>query len=94
MRLTSALPWALFQNLPLINIARTPARFNFAVGFAMAVLVGYGVSVLLSMGRKLAEREAVNVIPNRRSETVGQALRSSRAVALADRDASDGRNRV
>ncbi|MEP7291036.1 MAG: hypothetical protein ABI835_04600, partial [Chloroflexota bacterium] len=41
-----SLPWALFQNLPLINIARTPARFNFAVGFALALLVGYGVAWL------------------------------------------------
>ncbi len=42
------LPWALFQNLPLIEIARTPARFNFAVGFAVAVLVGYGSAVIWS----------------------------------------------
>ena len=42
------LPWALFQNLPLISIARTPARFNFAVGFAVAVLVGYGSAVIWS----------------------------------------------
>ncbi|MFN8560046.1 MAG: hypothetical protein U0703_00045 [Anaerolineae bacterium] len=40
------LPWALFQNLPLISIARTPARFNFAVGFAVAVMVGYGAAYL------------------------------------------------
>lgn len=41
-----ALPWALFQNLPLVSITRTPARFNFAVGFAVAVMVGFGVSYL------------------------------------------------
>ena len=46
-----SLPWALFQNLPLINIARTPARFNFAVGFAMAVLAGYGIMVILPRER-------------------------------------------
>ncbi len=40
------LPWALFQDLPLIRIARTPARFNFAVGFAVAILAGYGAAVL------------------------------------------------
>ncbi len=40
------LPWALFQNLPLVSIARTTVRFNFAVGFAVAVLVGYGASVI------------------------------------------------
>ncbi len=42
----ATLPWALFQDLPLIEIARTPARFNFAVGFAVAVLVGYGSAVV------------------------------------------------
>lgn len=43
---TISLPWALVQNLPLISNARTPARFNFAVGFAVAVLVGYGATHL------------------------------------------------
>ncbi len=74
------LPWALFQNLPLISIARTPARFNFAVGFAMAVLAGYGVSTLFSMGRKLAETQAVNVTSTGRQRSFRQALRSSRAI--------------
>ncbi len=43
---TVSLPWALLQNLPILNIARTPVRFNFTVGLAVAVLVGYGASVL------------------------------------------------
>ena len=41
-----SLPWALFQNLPILNIARTPVRFNFAVGFAVAVMAGYGAAYL------------------------------------------------
>jgi hypothetical protein len=41
-----SLPWALFQNLPLLSIARTPARFNFTVGLAIAVMAGYGVAYL------------------------------------------------
>jgi hypothetical protein len=41
-----ALPWALVQNLPLLDLIRTPVRFNFTIGFAMAVLVGYGAWVL------------------------------------------------
>lgn len=41
-----ALPWALVQNLPVLNIIRTPMRFNFTVGLAMAVLAGYGAAVL------------------------------------------------
>ncbi len=39
------LPWALLQDLPIINITRTPARFNFAVGFVVALLAGYGAAV-------------------------------------------------
>ena len=50
-----SLPWALFQNLPILGIARTPGRFNFAVGFAVAVLAGYGAAVLWGwLGKMLA----------------------------------------
>lgn len=45
------LPWALFQALPGLDIARTPARFNFAVGLAVAVLAGYGAQILFSPQR-------------------------------------------
>ena len=37
-----ALPWSLVQNLPLLDLIRTPVRFNFTIGLAMAVMVGYG----------------------------------------------------
>ncbi len=37
------LPWGWVSRLPLLNIVRTPARFNFLVGAGMAVLAGYGV---------------------------------------------------
>jgi hypothetical protein len=51
-----ALPWLALGNLPLLNIARTPSRFNFALAFAVAVMAGYGVKVvsdwLLSVARK------------------------------------------
>jgi hypothetical protein len=43
-----SMPYALLQNLPILNLARTPARFNFAVGFAAAVMAGYGAMVILS----------------------------------------------
>ena len=76
-----SLPWALFQNLPLIRIARTPARFNFAVGFAMAVLSGYGVSTVVLMGRKLAKQETTNSTFYRRIKAVAQAVKSSRSGA-------------
>ncbi len=42
------LPWALLQDLPIFNLARTPGRFNFLLALALAVLAGYGWSVLSS----------------------------------------------
>lgn len=36
------LPWFYAQNIPLLNISRTPARFNFTLALAVAMLVGYG----------------------------------------------------
>lgn len=41
------LPGALLEQLPIINLARTPGRFLFAVAFAVAVLVAYGTAWLL-----------------------------------------------
>lgn len=38
------LPFALLQNLPFFNLARTPGRFNFALALAVAVLAGYGAA--------------------------------------------------
>jgi hypothetical protein len=38
------LPWALLENIPLLNIARTPARFNFVLALALAVMAGYGAA--------------------------------------------------
>ncbi|MBI5667332.1 MAG: hypothetical protein HZC41_04930 [Chloroflexi bacterium] len=47
------LPWALYQQLPLLNIVRVPARFHFAVALALAVMAGYGVaSCQLPVARK------------------------------------------
>ena len=50
------LPWLLFQDIPLINTVRTPARFNFTVALALAVLAAYGAAWLgdrLPRGRGL-----------------------------------------
>ena len=57
------LPWAALHNLPLVSIARTPARFNLSVGLAVAVMAGYGVAELLPRRRRL---EALR-LPNERS---------------------------
>jgi hypothetical protein len=40
------LPWIAAQKLPLLSISRTPARFNFTLGLVVALLAGYGLSVL------------------------------------------------
>lgn len=40
------MPFALLSNLPVINITRTPARFNLTVALAIAVMVGYGMAWL------------------------------------------------
>ena len=40
------LPFALIANLPLIRLARTPGRFDFALALAVAALAGYGAAYL------------------------------------------------
>ena len=40
------LPWALIGELPLLNLTRTPARFNLLIGLALAVAAGYGAAAL------------------------------------------------
>jgi hypothetical protein len=40
------LPWLAFQDLPLINSIRTPARFNFMVALPLAIMAGYGAGWL------------------------------------------------
>ena len=37
------LPFAAPANLPVLNITRTPARFNLTVGLAVAIMAGYGI---------------------------------------------------
>ena len=43
---TIPLPFALLQNLPGFNLARSPARFNFTLAIALAVMSGYGMAYL------------------------------------------------
>ncbi len=45
-----SLPWALVADLPGLNLARTPGRFNFLLALAVAVLAGYGAARLLDSG--------------------------------------------
>lgn len=41
------MPYALLQELPFINVARTPGRFNGTVGLALGILAAYGLAWLL-----------------------------------------------
>lgn len=41
------MPYALLQELPFINVARTPGRFNGTAGLALSVLAAYGTTWLL-----------------------------------------------
>ncbi|GEM_PF-768320 len=52
------LPWALFQNLPLLNIIRTPGRFNFLTALALSVLAALGLSIVLRRVRRPTIRTA------------------------------------
>ncbi|MEP7286251.1 MAG: hypothetical protein ABI947_10840 [Chloroflexota bacterium] len=53
VRSNIVLPWALFQNLPLISATRTPGRFNFTTMLAFGVLAALGLDVLLQrIGRR------------------------------------------
>jgi len=40
------LPYALFMNLPVFELARTPGRFMFLFALAFAMMAGYGMATL------------------------------------------------
>ncbi len=40
------LPWAALYDLPVLNIIRTPGRFNFLVALAVALMAAYGLNVV------------------------------------------------
>lgn len=40
------MPFAFLQQLPGFNLARTPARFNFTLALAVAVMAGYGANIV------------------------------------------------
>ncbi len=50
-----SLPYAFLQELPIIGLARTPARFNFSVAFALAIMAGYGLLTLWVWLRRWSE---------------------------------------
>ncbi|NLX09621.1 MAG: hypothetical protein GXY36_08190, partial [Chloroflexi bacterium] len=48
------LPWALLQELPLLDATRTPGRFNLATGLALSALVSIGAAALERVRRREA----------------------------------------
>ncbi|MBL8154513.1 MAG: hypothetical protein JNM70_10040, partial [Anaerolineae bacterium] len=56
------LPWALLADLPGFSLARTPGRFNFVLALAVAVLAGYGWTILSARIRQLSFQRAALVI--------------------------------
>jgi hypothetical protein len=56
------LPWAAFENLPLIDATRTPGRFNLITGLALSALVSLGAGVVLARVRRREVRIALTVL--------------------------------
>ncbi|HVO71546.1 MAG TPA: hypothetical protein VMT24_15960, partial [Aggregatilineaceae bacterium] len=54
------LPWALFQKLPLVDLIRTPGRFNLLTALPLGILAAIGLNELLSGLRRPAMRIAVS----------------------------------
>ncbi|MBN8590963.1 MAG: hypothetical protein J0M33_04365 [Anaerolineae bacterium] len=48
------LPWALVADLPGIELARTPGRFNFVIALIVAVLAGSGVQAFWAFQKDFA----------------------------------------
>jgi len=58
------LPWAALYDLPILNITRTPGRFNFLVGFAVALMAAYGIQTLRArLPRRWGTVVALALIP-------------------------------
>jgi hypothetical protein len=57
-----ALPWALVQDLPVFNLARTPGRFNFTLALAVAVMSAYGMGWILTRIRHVRMHPVVLAI--------------------------------
>jgi hypothetical protein len=45
------MPYALVQNLPVVNISRSPDRFDMPLTLCLGVVAGYGVNVLANAWR-------------------------------------------
>ncbi len=50
------MPYRLIENLPVINISRSPDRFDMPLTMGLAVLAGFGINVLMGKWLPQAER--------------------------------------
>ncbi|MFQ3567678.1 MAG: hypothetical protein SNJ59_11835 [Aggregatilineales bacterium] len=53
------LPWALAADAPLLSLARTPGRFNFALALAVAALTAGGAAIVLERVRQPRARALI-----------------------------------
>ncbi len=56
------LPYALFINLPILELARTPDRFMFLFAAMFALLVGFGADVLFSSRLDLRRKPRLQLV--------------------------------
>jgi hypothetical protein len=56
------LPWALFQELPVLDSTRTPGRFNLTTGLALSAMVSLGAAIFFTWVRWRGVRIVLAVI--------------------------------
>lgn len=57
------LPYHLIEHIPIINAARTPARFAFLIYFGLSILVGFGSQALIDKGKQNGRLFMRKVVP-------------------------------
>ena len=56
------LPWAIFQQFPVLDASRTPGRFNLTTALAIAVIASAGATFLFSRIRGRGVRIMIGVV--------------------------------
>lgn len=54
-----SLPLAWLTNLPVLDQSRTPGRFSFGIGFALAIMAGYGAVIIFDRLKTMPVRAIV-----------------------------------
>lgn len=57
------LPYHFIEHIPIINAARTPARFAFLIYFGMSILVGFGSQALIDKAKQNGRLYIKRAIP-------------------------------